>query len=96
MIYVEGILLKAIVYEGIKNVNVRYVANVGSIKVPEELSDEQVLFLTDVLPTSYWGVDNADSLNPSTVLVSKTHVQLFFIAKFILSLISISPFPSGK
>ena len=56
--------MKAIVYEGIKNVNVRYVANVGSIKVPEELSDEQVLFLTDVLPTSYWGVDNADYYNP--------------------------------
>ncbi|MBS5126576.1 MAG: hypothetical protein KHZ09_14360 [Clostridium sp.] len=27
MIYVEGILLKAIVYEGIKNVNVRDVAD---------------------------------------------------------------------
>ena len=63
--------MKAIVYEGIKNVNVRDVAgshnkkaNVGPIKVPEELSDEQVLFLTDVLPTSYWGVDNADYYNP--------------------------------
>ena len=30
-------------------------ANVGPLKVPEELSDEQVLFLTDILPTSYWG-----------------------------------------
>ncbi|GAB6178683.1 zinc-dependent alcohol dehydrogenase [Desulfotomaculum defluvii] len=30
-------------------------ANVGPLKVPEELTDEQVLFLTDVLPTSYWG-----------------------------------------
>lgn len=30
-------------------------ANVGPLKVPEELTDEQVLFLTDVLPTAYWG-----------------------------------------
>ena len=32
-------------------------ANVGPRIVPEGLEDEQVLFLTDVLPTSYWGVD---------------------------------------
>lgn len=32
-------------------------ANVGPKVIPEELADEQVLFLTDVLPTSYWGVD---------------------------------------
>lgn len=30
-------------------------ANVGPVQVPEELSDEQALFLTDILPTSYWG-----------------------------------------
>lgn len=30
-------------------------ANVGPLKVPDELTDEQVLFLTDVLPTAYWG-----------------------------------------
>jgi len=30
-------------------------ANVGPLKVPEELDDEQVLFLTDILPTAYWG-----------------------------------------
>ncbi|MTI82672.1 MAG: glutathione-dependent formaldehyde dehydrogenase [Firmicutes bacterium] len=30
-------------------------ANVGPLKVPEELADEQVLFLTDILPTAYWG-----------------------------------------
>jgi len=32
-------------------------ANVGPTIVPEELSDEKVLFLTDILPTSLWGVD---------------------------------------
>lgn len=32
-------------------------ANVGPRVVPEDLEDEQVLFLTDVLPTSYWGVE---------------------------------------
>lgn len=30
-------------------------ANVGPLKVPEDLSDEQVLFLSDILPTAYWG-----------------------------------------
>lgn len=30
-------------------------ANVGPKLVPQELTDEQVLFLTDILPTSYWG-----------------------------------------
>lgn len=30
-------------------------ANVGPLKIPEEYPDEQVLFLTDILPTSYWG-----------------------------------------
>ena len=29
-------------------------ANVGPTLVPEALTDEQVLFLTDILPTSYW------------------------------------------
>src|SRR5262249_19799986 len=28
-------------------------ADVGPVKVPEELSDEQVLFLTDIFPTGY-------------------------------------------
>ncbi|WP_270646857.1 zinc-dependent alcohol dehydrogenase [Paeniclostridium hominis] len=44
-------------------------ANVGPIKIPEELSDDQVLFLTDVLPTSYWGVDNAGVKKGDTVVV---------------------------
>ena len=29
--------------------------NIGPRKIPENLTDEQVLFLTDILPTSYWG-----------------------------------------
>lgn len=30
-------------------------ANVGPVHIPEEISDEQAVFLTDVLPTAYWG-----------------------------------------
>ena len=37
--------------------------------VPEELSDEQVLFATDVLPTSYWGVDIRGVRPGDTVVV---------------------------
>ncbi len=44
-------------------------ANVGPVAVPEELSDEQVLFLTDVLPTSYWGATNANVKIGDTVVV---------------------------
>jgi S-(hydroxymethyl)glutathione dehydrogenase/alcohol dehydrogenase len=44
-------------------------ANVGPKVVPEELSDEQVLFLTDVLPTAYWGVDIGGVKSGDTVVV---------------------------
>lgn len=44
-------------------------ANVGPRVVPEELADEQVLFLTDVLPTSYWGVEMGGVKTGDTVVV---------------------------
>jgi len=44
-------------------------ANVGPTVVPEELADEQVLFLTDILPTSYWGVENGGVKTGDTVIV---------------------------
>jgi S-(hydroxymethyl)glutathione dehydrogenase/alcohol dehydrogenase len=44
-------------------------ANVGPFKVPEELTDEQVLFLTDILPTSYWGVETGGVKKGDTVAV---------------------------
>jgi S-(hydroxymethyl)glutathione dehydrogenase/alcohol dehydrogenase len=44
-------------------------ANVGPTLVPEELIDEQVLFLTDILPTSYWGVENGGVKKDDTVVV---------------------------
>lgn len=44
-------------------------ANVGPTIVSEELTDEQVLFLTDILPTSYWGVENGGVKDGDTVVV---------------------------
>ncbi|KUO74857.1 MAG: glutathione-dependent formaldehyde dehydrogenase [Clostridia bacterium BRH_c25] len=44
-------------------------ANVGPFKVPEELTDEQVLFLTDILPTAYWGVEVGGVSKGDTVVV---------------------------
>lgn len=44
-------------------------ANVGPVVVPDELNDEQVLFLTDILPTSRWGVDIAGVKKGDTVVV---------------------------
>jgi S-(hydroxymethyl)glutathione dehydrogenase / alcohol dehydrogenase len=43
--------------------------NVGPKKVPEELTDEQVLFLTDILPTSYWGTLVIGGVNPGDTVV---------------------------
>jgi threonine dehydrogenase-like Zn-dependent dehydrogenase len=44
-------------------------ANTGPIKVPEVLRDEQVLFLSDILPTGYQAVLNAQVEPGSTVAV---------------------------
>lgn len=51
-------------YGGIPGGQAEYVrvpkANVGPIKVPDSLADERVLFLSDILPTGYQAVINAD------------------------------------
>jgi S-(hydroxymethyl)glutathione dehydrogenase/alcohol dehydrogenase len=44
-------------------------ANVGPVIVPQELTDEDVLFLTDILPTSYWGVENGNVKHGDTVVI---------------------------
>lgn len=44
-------------------------ANVGPKAVPEELTDEQVLFLTDILPTSYWGTLINGNVKPDDTVV---------------------------
>jgi threonine dehydrogenase-like Zn-dependent dehydrogenase len=42
-------------------------ADVGPLKVPEHLSDEQVLFLTDIFPTGYMGAEMCD-IKPGAVI----------------------------
>jgi threonine dehydrogenase-like Zn-dependent dehydrogenase len=44
-------------------------ADVGPIKVTEGLTDEQVLFLSDIFPTGYMAAENANIPNGGTVLV---------------------------
>ncbi|KPQ33702.1 MAG: Zn-dependent dehydrogenase [Phormidesmis priestleyi Ana] len=44
-------------------------ADVGPIKVPEHLTDEQVLFLTDIFPTGYMAAENCDIQPDDTVAV---------------------------
>ncbi|MCC6861831.1 MAG: glutathione-dependent formaldehyde dehydrogenase [Bryobacterales bacterium] len=43
-------------------------ADAGALKVPEELSDEQVLFLSDILPTGYMAAENCN-IQPGDVVV---------------------------
>ena len=44
-------------------------SDVGPIKVPESLSDEQVLFLSDIFPTGYMAAENCDIQPGDTVAV---------------------------
>ena len=44
-------------------------ADVGPLKVPEHLSDEQVLFLSDIFPTGYMAAENCNIRPGDTVAV---------------------------
>jgi threonine dehydrogenase-like Zn-dependent dehydrogenase len=44
-------------------------ADVGPLKVPDSLSDEQVLFLSDIFPTGYMAADNCGIKPGDTVAV---------------------------
>ena len=44
-------------------------ADVGPIKVPEHLSDEQVLFLSDIFPTGYMGAEMCDIKPGDTIAI---------------------------
>jgi threonine dehydrogenase-like Zn-dependent dehydrogenase len=44
-------------------------ADIGPIKVPESLTDEQVLFLSDIFPTGYMAAENCDIQPGDTVAV---------------------------
>jgi threonine dehydrogenase-like Zn-dependent dehydrogenase len=44
-------------------------ADIGPLKVPAELSDDQVLFLSDVLPTGYMAAENCNLQPGDTVAV---------------------------
>ena len=44
-------------------------ADIGPIKVPESLQDEQVLFLSDIFPTGYMAAENCDIQPGDTVAV---------------------------
>jgi threonine dehydrogenase-like Zn-dependent dehydrogenase len=44
-------------------------ADVGPLKVPDDLSDDQVLFLSDIFPTGYMGAEMCDIKRGDTVAV---------------------------
>jgi threonine dehydrogenase-like Zn-dependent dehydrogenase len=44
-------------------------ADVGPVQIPDELSDEQVLFLSDIFPTGYMAAENCDIQPGDTVAV---------------------------
>jgi threonine dehydrogenase-like Zn-dependent dehydrogenase len=73
-------------------------ADVGPVKVPPHLTDEQVLFLSDVLPTGYMAAENC-SIQPGDTLAvwGCGPVGLFAIASALLlgagRVIAIDRFP---
>lgn len=44
-------------------------ANVGLVKLPDEVSDDQAILISDIFPTGYFGADLANIHNGSTVAV---------------------------
>ena len=42
-------------------------ADVGLLKIPDGLADEQVLFLTDIFPTGYMAAENCD-IKPGSIV----------------------------
>ena len=73
-------------------------ADVGPIKVPEQLTDDQVLFLSDIFPTGYMAAENCGIKPGDTIAVwGCGPVGLFAIASaFILGaerVIAIDRFP---
>ncbi|HBK45736.1 MAG TPA: glutathione-dependent formaldehyde dehydrogenase [Xanthomonadaceae bacterium] len=60
-------------YGGVAGGQAEYVrvpkANVGPLRVPDALSDEKVLFLSDILPTGYQAALNAGVTEGSTVAI---------------------------
>jgi threonine dehydrogenase-like Zn-dependent dehydrogenase len=60
-------------------------ADVGPIKVEDDLTDEQVLFLSDIFPTGYFGADLCDIKGGETIAVfGAGPVGQFAIASAIL------------
>jgi threonine dehydrogenase-like Zn-dependent dehydrogenase len=70
---VAGIYGYSHLYGGYQGGQAQYVrvpfANVGPIKVPESLADEQVLFLSDIFSTGYWAADSCDIHPGDTIAV---------------------------
>jgi threonine dehydrogenase-like Zn-dependent dehydrogenase len=44
-------------------------ADIGPIKIPENVTDEQALFLSDIFPTGYMAAENAQIKNGDTVAI---------------------------
>jgi threonine dehydrogenase-like Zn-dependent dehydrogenase len=44
-------------------------ANVGLVKLPEEVTDEQAIMLSDIFPTGYFGADIAEITDGDTVAI---------------------------
>jgi len=60
-------------------------ADVGPLKIEDDVSDEEVLFLSDIFPTGYFGADLCDIEGGETIAVfGAGPVGLFAIASAVL------------
>src|SRR3712207_8044236 len=56
-------------------------ADVGPMKVPEGMADEQVLFLTDIFPTGYMGAEMCDRSEEHT---SELQSRQYLVCRLLL------------
>jgi threonine dehydrogenase-like Zn-dependent dehydrogenase len=57
-------------YDGLQAEKVRVpYANVNAVKLPDEVSDEQAILISDIFPTGYYGADIAEIESGDTVAV---------------------------
>ncbi len=57
-------------YQGLQAEKARIpFANVGLVKLPDEMADEQAIMISDIFPTGWFGADNAEIKSGDTVAV---------------------------
>jgi len=74
-------------------------ANIGCVKLPDDVSDDEAILLSDIFPTAYFGAENAEITDGDTVAVFGCGPvgQLAIISAFLMGagrVIAVDRYPS--